>query len=59
MCQDDLLKKYDMPCIQVSPQFVKDILARFSSYYARQGQPEIESNEMIKEIVTSFQSKKK
>lgn len=27
--------------LQVSPQFVKDIVARFSSYYARQGQPEL------------------
>ena len=27
---------------QISPAFVKDIVARFSSFYARQGQPEIE-----------------
>lgn len=26
---------------QISPYFVKDIIARFSSYYARQGQPNI------------------
>ena len=29
------------PEIQISPPFVKDIVARFSSYYARQGQPDI------------------
>ena len=28
--------------IQISPSFVKDIVARFSSYYARQGQPNID-----------------
>ena len=30
------------PKIQISPPFVKDIVARFSSYYARQGQPNID-----------------
>lgn len=30
------------PFIQASPSFVKDIVARFSSYYGRQGQPEID-----------------
>ena len=36
-------KKFCMPPkIQISPSFVKDIVARFSSYYARQGQPNID-----------------
>ena len=30
------------PKVQISPPFVKDIVARFSSYYARQGQPDID-----------------
>lgn len=30
-----------VPVVQISPLFVKDIVARFSSYYARQGQPDI------------------
>ncbi len=30
------------PEVQISPPFVKDIIARFSSYYARQGQPDID-----------------
>ena len=30
------------PKIQISPPFVKDVVARFSSYYARQGQPNID-----------------
>lgn len=32
---------FDSPKSQISPSFVKDIVARFSAYYARQGQPEI------------------
>ena len=35
------------PQIQISPPFVKDIVARFSSYYARQGQPNIDSDKFI------------
>lgn len=33
---------YEMLDIVVAPLFIKDIVSRFSSYYARQGQPEIE-----------------
>ena len=40
------------PRIQISPSFVKDIVARFSSFYARQGQPEIECDETIERILT-------
>lgn len=35
------------PKIQISPPFVKDIVARFSSYYARQGQPNIDSDKFM------------
>ncbi|MGB5685231.1 MAG: hypothetical protein WBM35_05435, partial [Candidatus Electrothrix sp.] len=41
------------PHIQISPHFVKDILSRFSSYYARQGQPDIDRNKIIEEIIAS------
>ena len=35
--------KFELPPkVQISPPFVKDIVARFSSYYARQGQPDID-----------------
>jgi len=37
-------ERFKSPKIQVSSSFIKDIVARFSSYYARQGQPEIEVN---------------
>ena len=33
--------------IQIAPSFVKDIVSRFSSYYARQGQPEIDLSKYI------------
>lgn len=35
-------KKIGDPLIQISPFFVKDIVSRFSSYYARQGQPNLD-----------------
>ena len=39
----DLKKEFQMPPkVQISPPFVKDIVARFSSFYARQGQPEVD-----------------
>ena len=41
-------KKFRLPPkIQISPSFVKDIVARFSSYYARQGQPDIDFDKFI------------
>lgn len=40
-------ENYAPPVIQISPFFVKDIVARFSSFYARQGQPDIDYAEMI------------
>ena len=35
-------KKFGDPLIQISPSFMKDIISRFSSYYARQGQPNLD-----------------
>jgi len=43
----DFESKFDKPSIQISPSFVKDVVARFSSYYARQGQPDIECDGFI------------
>lgn len=43
----DFEKKFDKPSIQISPSFVKDVVARFSSYYARQGQPDIDCEGFI------------
>ena len=44
----DLEGKFDLPPrVQISPPFVKDIVARFSSYYARQGQPDIDFADLL------------
>ena len=51
--KDEFENAYNQPHIQISPHFVKDILSRFSSYYARQGQPDIEHNKIIDEVVSS------
>ncbi len=40
-------EKFEKPSIQISPFFVKDIVSRFSSYYARQGQPDIDSTDFV------------
>lgn len=39
--QEELDKSFNGPVIQVASPFLKDIISRFSSYYARQGQPDI------------------
>ena len=39
--------RFKDPSIQISPFFVKDIVSRFSSYYARQGQPDIDNKDFI------------
>ena len=44
--------KFGDPLIQISPFFVKDIVSRFSSYYARQGQPDIDSEKFIARYTT-------
>lgn len=38
----DFKKNFDAPITQISSAFMKDIIARFSSYYARQGQPDFD-----------------
>ena len=45
--QDVFDEKFGKPTIQISPSFVKDIVSRFSSYYARQGQPDIDSEDFV------------
>jgi CheY-like chemotaxis protein len=39
---DDMKVTFSEPEVQVSHAFLKDIVSRFSSYYARQGQPDID-----------------
>lgn len=41
------LLDYSSCNIKISPYFLKDIISRFSSYYARQGQPDIYNDEFL------------
>lgn len=50
--KEDFDEKFGEPTIQISPFFVKDIVSRFSSYYARQGQPDIDSKDFIDRYTT-------
>jgi CheY-like chemotaxis protein len=45
--ENEFREQFEKPCIQISPPFVKDIVSRFSSYYARQGQPDIDSADFV------------
>lgn len=40
--QEEFDELFAYPSVQISSPFLKDIVARFSSYYARQGQPDID-----------------
>ncbi|MDW7669702.1 MAG: response regulator [Bacillota bacterium] len=52
---DDLDEKYEKPDVKVQEYFVKSILGRFSSYYARQGQPDFKYDEEATLIVGRLQ----
>lgn len=50
---EDFQKEYETPRFQISPPFIKDVQARFSSYYGRQGQPEIACDKIFGDIILS------
>jgi len=41
---------FEMPTVQVASPFIKDLLARFSAYYARQGQPDFDVRRIAGEL---------
>ncbi|MDD9316038.1 response regulator [Acinetobacter lactucae] len=50
---EELKKGFSEVKIQISPYFISDILGRFSSYYARQGQPDLHHKDSyITELLT-------
>lgn len=50
---DELKDNFSEVKIQISPFFISDILGRFSSYYARQGQPDLKhSAEYITKLLS-------
>lgn len=44
---EEFHERFEKPEVQISPSFVKDMVARFSTYYARQGQPDIDFEHFI------------
>lgn len=48
---EELLDKFHHPLIKVQEGFVKSILSRFSTYYARQGQPDFNFDKEANDIV--------
>jgi hypothetical protein len=48
---EEFAQQFESPVIEISQQFVKDIIARFSSYYGRQGQPDIDLEKRIPDLM--------
>lgn len=47
LSSDEFEVTFEKPAVQISPSFVKDMVSRFSAYYARQGQPDIDFDHFI------------
>jgi CheY-like chemotaxis protein len=47
---EEFKTKFNEPLVQISPPFVKDMVARFSTYYARQGQPSIDFSSFLDSV---------
>ena len=52
LAESDIKEHIETPTHQVSSSFVKDIISRFSSYYARQGQPDFEFQEIASDLLS-------
>ncbi len=46
----DFKDKFEIPNAQVAMTFAKDIVSRFSNYYARQGQPDFDFDSLTKKL---------
>lgn len=54
--QEDINDLFITPCVKIQDSFVKSILGRFSSYYARQGQPDFQFSEEAINILGELDS---
>jgi len=45
--------QYEQEKILIAPFFLKDIVSRFASYYARQGQPDLNHEALLKQVFPS------
>lgn len=50
--EGDFNGRFQLPSLNVSSSFVKDIVARFSSYYARQGQPDFSFEDLQSKLLS-------
>ncbi len=48
-------KRFSKPVTRISMAFTKDIVARFSSFYARQGQPDFDSDALVDDLKNAKQ----
>ena len=48
--EKEYAKEYTLLEIRISPPYIKNILSRFSSYYARQGQPDLDVGSYINKL---------
>jgi CheY-like chemotaxis protein len=51
LSKDEFEQKFNVPTIQITSHFIKDIISRYSTYYARQGQPDFAFNELSKKLI--------
>lgn len=49
--KDSFDQLFNAPTLQVSKHFIKDIISRYSAYYARQGQPDFDYESLSNEIL--------
>ena len=59
LTKDKFGENFEKPLIQISPFFIKDIVARFSSFYARQGQPDIDNSDFVARYTAPQQGQNK
>ncbi|EME8152979.1 hypothetical protein MM787_002559 [Enterococcus faecium] len=52
---EELNKSYEKPIVKIQDHFTKSILSRFSSYYARQGQPDFSFDYITENLLEEFE----
>lgn len=50
LSKHDINELYEVPAVQITSPFIKDLLSRFSGYYARQGQPDFDVKKLAEEM---------
>jgi hypothetical protein len=50
LTKDEFDANFVLSRVQIAPSFIKDVVNRFSSYYSRQGQPDIDYGDVISNL---------